>query len=289
MDSLHGVGVALVTPLKETGEIDYIGLEKLLTYTADGGVDYYVVLGTTGESSTLFLQEKMEVLRFIKQNNPKKLPIVYGLGGNCTAAIAEKYKSFEEEVDAFLSVSPAYNKPSQEGIIKHYEELADAANHPIILYNVPGRTSSNMLASTTLELAKHPNIIGVKEASGSIQQCIEISENMPDGFLLISGDDMKTFPMIRKGACGVISVIANALPLEFSKMVHSALNGNDFESSAIDQMQRFDDLIMGECNPSGVKAVLKHLKICEDYVRLPLTKISPSLDEAIQKFLSEYK
>ena len=286
MDKLRGVGVALVTPFKASGRIDYEGLEKVLNYTSKGNVDYYVVMGTTGESSSIFYQEKMDVLRFVKKHNTRNLPIVYGLGGNCTASIVDKFQSFEDEVDAFLSVSPAYNKPSQLGITKHYEALANATSAPIILYNVPGRTSSNIEAATTLELAKHPNIIGIKEASGLLEQCKEIALRMPQNFMLISGDDMMTFDMIKEGACGIISVIANALPEKFTSMVHNALSGKHPNESDLAAMQQFDDLIMGECNPSGVKSALKYLGLCTDDMRLPLTPVSSEMDDKIKTFIN---
>lgn len=285
MDSLSGVGVALITPFKDSGRVDYNGLEQVLAHTANGNIDYYVVMGTTAEASTMFHQEKMDVLRFVKKNNSRNLPIVYGLGGNCTASIVDKFQSMDEEVDAFLSVSPAYNKPSQLGITKHYEALADAAKAPIILYNVPGRTASNISAETTLTLANHPNIIGIKEASGSLDQCKEIASKKPEDFMLISGDDMLTFDMIKSGACGVISVIANALPKQFSNMVHDALACKEPNDADINKMQRFDDMIMGECNPSGVKSALKHLGLCTDDMRLPLTSVTTELDLKIKTFI----
>jgi 4-hydroxy-tetrahydrodipicolinate synthase len=285
MDSLKGVGVALITPFKDSGRIDYNSLEQVLAHTTNGNIDYYVVMGTTAEASTIFHQEKMDILRFVKKNNSRNLPIIYGLGGNCTASIVDKFRAMDEEVDAFLSVSPAYNKPSQLGITKHYEALADAAKAPIILYNVPGRTSSNISAETTLTLANHPNIIGIKEASGSLEQCKEIARKKPENFMLISGDDMQTFDMIKAGASGIISVIANALPEEFSSMVHEALDGNEPNDSDKKRMQQFDDLIMGECNPSGVKSALKHLGLCSDDMRLPLTPVTAELDLKIKAFI----
>ena len=286
MDSLKGVGVALITPFKDSGRVDYDGLERVLAYTANGNVDYYVVMGTTAEAPTMLHQEKMDVLRFVKKNNSRNLPIVYGLGGNCTASMVDKFHSMDEEVDAFLSVSPAYNKPSQLGITKHYEAIADAAKAPIILYNVPGRTASNLLAETTLALADHPNIIGIKEASGSLAQCKEIAAKMPKDFMLISGDDMLTFDMIKAGASGIISVIANALPKQFSSMVHDALAGVEPMESDKTRMQNFDDMIMGECNPSGVKSALKHLGLCSDDMRLPLTSVTSELDNEIKQFIN---
>jgi len=285
MDRFKGVGVALITPFKPDFSIDYVGLEKVLQHVSEGGVDYLVVMGTTGESPTLSQSEKLDVLKFVKNNNPNSLPIVFGLGGNNTADLVDSFKSFDEEVDAFLSSNPAYSKPSQQGIVKHFEMLADVSNHPIILYNVPGRTSSNMEADTTLELASHPNIIGIKEASGSIIQCTEIAENMPNDFLLISGDDVLTIPMVKVGAAGVISVIANALPKSFASEINKALSGNKNDDSILESLNQFNDLIMSECNPSGVKNALEHLGICGSTVRLPLTVVSVKLDDDMLKFI----
>lgn len=288
MSNLEGVGVALVTPFKSDLSIDYAGLERLLEHVSQGGVDYLVVMGTTAEAPTLNEKEKLEVLRFIKQNNPRQLPIVYGMGGNNTSALVESLNNMEDEVDAYLSASPYYNKPSQEGIIQHYELLADHAAKPLILYNVPGRTSSNLTAATTLKLAQHPNIIGTKEASGSILQCMEIAAGKPADFMLISGDDMMTVPMISIGAVGVISVIANALPAEFSRMVNAALSQQYTDAQPIvNHMVSVNELTVREGNPTGIKAALEVLGISARHVRLPLVAASSDLRESFASLLSE--
>ena len=212
MRKLYGTGVALVTPFYSDKTIDFVSLKKLLAHTALG-VDYYVVMGTTGESVTLSKEEKKEVLEFVRKHNPKKLPIVYGIGGNNTQQVVEEIESTNlRGVSALLSVSPYYNKPSQEGICQHFVRVANASPVPIILYNVPGRTASNLTAVTTLRLAKHKNIIGIKEASGNLEQCMNIAKGKPKDFMLISGDDLLTLPLYAVGGVGVISVLANALP-----------------------------------------------------------------------------
>jgi 4-hydroxy-tetrahydrodipicolinate synthase len=289
-DHLKGVGVALVTPFTEEGTIDYIALRSLLQYTADGSVDYYVVNGTTGESVTTTKEEKAEVLKFICENNPKKLPVVYGLGGNNTQAILDELQTIDlSGVDALLSVSPAYCLPTQEGILRHYQALADASPKPIILYNVPGRTGSNISAETTLKLALHPNIIGTKDASKDLVQCMTIARSKPEDFLLISGDDMLTVPLISIGGAGVISVLANGLPEVFCKMVHEAMDGNFKEAQqAIHQVLDLNSLLYCEGNPVGIKQVLKELNICESYVRLPLVQASAKLSSDLKLALGQF-
>ncbi len=282
-----GTGVALVTPFNDDYTIDYSGLERLLGHVTEGGIDYLVVCGTTGEPSTMSEKEKLEVLRFVKANNPKNLPIVFGIGGNNTLELLDKYKAFEEDVDAFLSTSPYYNKPSQDGIRKHYELIADTAARPIFLYNVPGRTGSNVEAETTLALAKHTNIIGLKEASGDLAQCMAIVKDKPADFLLISGDDVIAVPMISIGASGLVSVVANALPAETTAMVNKALEGN-FEAAAAQAMQLIDpiDMSFKEGSPGGVKYILSQLGVCGAQVRLPLTQPTHDLKKAISAFVS---
>lgn len=282
-----GTGVALVTPFNEDFSIDYPGLERLLEHVSEGGVDYLVVAGTTGEPSTMSEKEKLDVLKFVKANNSKDLPVVFGIGGNNTLELLEKYKLFEESVDAFLSTSPYYNKPSQAGIQKHYEMIADASSKPVFVYNVPGRTASNVEASTSLALSAHPNILGVKEASGDLGQCMEIAAKKPKDFLLISGDDVLAIPMISIGAAGLVSVVANALPKETSQMVEAALNG-DFTNAAQRGYSLIEpiDLSFVEGSPSGVKYLLKELGVCGEHVRLPLTVPSDGLQKRIERFVS---
>ena len=225
MKKLYGIGVALVTPFEANGEIDFPSLKKVLNHTS-GNVDYFVVMGTTGESVTLSKEEKKQVLDFVLKNNPRKLPIVYGIGGNNTAAVLEEIQQTDlSQVDALLSVSPAYNKPSQEGIIRHFYSLADQTPVPIILYNVPGRTASNLTAHTILRLAEHKKIVGVKEASGNLEQCMKIVKEKPSDFMLISGDDLLTLPIYAIGGVGVISVLANAYPVAEGQLGALAVAG----------------------------------------------------------------
>lgn len=283
MKKLYGTGVALVTPFDENLNVDYKALKKLLKHTAKG-VDYYVVMGTTGESVTLSSDEKKEVLEFVKANNESRLPIVYGIGGNNTNEVCKQLEAANlKGVDAVLSVSPYYNKPSQEGIYQHFLKVADTSPVPILLYNVPGRTSSNLSADTTLRLAAHKNIIGVKEASGNIEQCMKIVKLAPKDFLLISGDDMLTVPLYALGGKGVISVLANAYPTIFKKMKDFSFEGN-FPKANQEQFKLLDinGPMYEESNPVGLKALLAELGICSNAVRLPLVAASSSLTKRIQ-------
>ncbi len=286
-DTLRGTGVALVTPFTSSLEIDYPSFRKLLDYNADNGVNYFVVNGTTGESATTNKQEKHALLDFIRNNNKKNLPIVYGTGGYDTLDIVEHVKEMDwAGVEALLSVSPYYNRPSQAGIIKHYEAIADACPKPVILYNVPKRTGANLTAATTLELAKHPNIIGIKEATSDFGQIIDILADKPDDFMLISGDDMNTVAMISIGAAGVISVLANALPLKMSSMVQKALNGDYSGASEIlFELSKMNPHMYSEGSPVGVKQLLAELGIMENHVRLPHVPASDKLKKKIQSLL----
>lgn len=289
MLNLTGTGVALVTPFDNNGTIDFPALEKLLqhTHAVGKGVDYWVVMGTTGEAATLSTQEKQAVLDFVKAHNPSNKPIVYGIGGNNTQEVLETLKNTNlEGVSAILSVSPYYNKPSQAGIIQHFTAIADASKLPIILYNVPARTSSNLKAETTLRLAEHANIIATKEASGDLVQCMEIVKNAPKHFTLLSGDDLLAVPMIAIGAKGVISVLANAFPTKFSEMTRQALAGNFGEASQL--LYEFLDinpLMYEEANPVGVKQVLDFQGVCKNCVRLPLLPASENLQKRINALL----
>ncbi|HEY9116232.1 MAG TPA: 4-hydroxy-tetrahydrodipicolinate synthase [Roseivirga sp.] len=286
MEKLNGTGVALITPFTEKGAIDYDALKRVLDFTGEG-VDYYVVLGTTGEVATMTKDEKRAVLSFVKENNNKGLPIVYGIGGNNTAAVLEEIQLTDfEGVDAILSVSPYYNKPSQAGIIAHFSAIASACPVPVIVYNVPGRTMSNMLATTTLTLSKHPNIIGIKEASGNLDQCQEIANNKAEDFLLLSGDDLITKEIIEMGGKGVISVLANGFPVEFSKIARLALAEKFEESKAIsDSFEDINPLMYIESNPVGIKEVLRQKGICGNHVRLPLLPASKELERKISGLL----
>jgi 4-hydroxy-tetrahydrodipicolinate synthase len=287
MQNLTGTGVALVTPFKADLSVDLEGLAKLIDFTIAGGVDYLVVNGTTGESSTLTLAEKRKILRFVKDQVAGRLPIVFGIGCNSTQEMLDACAQTDlEGVAAVLSVSPYYNKPSQEGIYQHYLALANCSPVPVILYNVPGRTSSNVSAETTLRLAQHPNIIGTKEASGNLEQCMHIARKKPKDFLLISGDDLLTLPMMAFGCQGVISVVANALPDSFSQMVRLGMAGKPAE--AAEMLFNFLDLnplLYEESNPVGIKTVLDLKGICQPHVRLPLVPASDSLRERISKQL----
>lgn len=282
MKKFLGTGVALVTPFNSSGAIDYKSLKKVLQHTAKG-VDYYVVMGTTGESATLSSQEKKDVLKFVIDNNPKKLPVVYGIGGNNTKEVIDTIKTTNfEGIDALLSVSPYYNKPSQEGIYQHFKAVADASPVPVILYNVPGRTASNITAETTLRLASHKNIFAIKEASGNLEQCMKIAKAMPKDFLLISGDDLLTVPLYSVGAKGVISVLANAYPIVFQKMKEFAFAG-DFTKASREQFRllEINGPMYDEGNPVGVKQLMADMGICSNHVRLPLMPASEGLKKKI--------
>ncbi|MGI9541869.1 MAG: 4-hydroxy-tetrahydrodipicolinate synthase [Cyclobacteriaceae bacterium] len=285
--NLTGTGVALVTPFNKNLEVDYDGLKKVLDHTSV--VDYWVVHGTTAESATTTAKEKAQILEFVKKNNASSRPIVYGLGGNNTGNIVEQLDTINfEGVSAILSVCPYYNKPTQDGLYAHFYEIADASPIPLVLYNVPGRTSSNLDAETTLRLAEHKNIIGIKEASGNLHQCTDIIKNAPKGFALISGDDLITLPLIALGGKGVISVLANALPQTMKNLVDTAL-ASRYEKARLHLYDYFhlNPLMYREANPVGVKQVLKELGLCENCVRLPLIAASVELQAAIKKQLKK--
>ncbi len=280
MNQLKGTGVALITPLHEDFSIDFDGLKRLVDYVINGGVDYLVILGTTGEAATLSSLEKREVVKTCLEHNQGRVPIVYGIGGNNTQAVLDDIANAEfTGISAILSVSPYYNKPSQAGIIAHYTAIADECPVPVILYNIPGRTMSNMTAATTLKLAEHPNIIGMKEASGNLEQCMQIAAEMPKDFLLISGDDLMTRALSSVGGSGIISVLANALPETFKTMCH----GTDQESlKAAFSILGLNGLMYLEGNPVGIKNLLKHQGICGDQVRLPMLRASKELSAQIK-------
>ncbi|MDD2798684.1 MAG: 4-hydroxy-tetrahydrodipicolinate synthase [Bacteroidales bacterium] len=287
---LKGMGVALITPFKEDETIDFTALGKLVDFQLRNGTDYLVVLGTTAETPTLTDTEKKEITHFIVNRVKCKIPVVLGVGGNCTKAIVEQLKNDNfEGIDAILSVTPYYNKPTQEGIYQHYKSISEATKLPIILYNVPGRTGVNMTSATTLRLARDfYNVVAIKEASGNITQMDEIIKSKPTDFMVISGDDGITFPLITLGAVGVISVIGNAFPKEFSKMVRLALNG-DF-SSALKIHHKFTELIellFVEGNPAGVKAMLNAMGYIENILRLPLVPTQLTTYEKIRSVLQD--
>jgi 4-hydroxy-tetrahydrodipicolinate synthase len=275
--SFTGTGVAIVTPFRNDSSVDFKSLEKLLETIISGGVDYVVVLGTTGESVTLSKDEKMAVINFVTDTVDKRIPIVVGVGGNNTQEILNAINTTDfDNIDAILSVSPYYNKPSQTGIYLHFKAIATTSPVPVILYNVPGRTGSNITAETTLKLANEfKNIIAIKEASGSFAQIMQIIKQKPKSFQVISGDDAITLPMIALGATGVISVVANAFPKEFSAMVNHALKGEMAKASVLHyKLLDIIDALFEEGSPSGVKAVLEILKITRNNVRLPLAPVS---------------
>ena len=281
-----GTGVAIVTPFTTKGEVDFPALTKLVEHLIKGRVEYIVVLGTTGETATLSKEEKKQVIAHIIKTNKKRIPLVLGVGGNNTAELVEQLKKDDlSGFDAILSVSPYYNKPSQEGIYQHYKAIAKASPLPIILYNVPGRTASNITAETTLRLANEfKNIIAIKEASGNIEQCMKIIKHRPDNFLIISGDDNLTLPLIASGADGVISVVANAYPKDFSDMVRHALV-YDFKTAQKlhYKLVEITEQLFADGNPGGVKVVLAQKKITQATVRLPLVEPNDVVKAKLKK------
>ena len=286
MKKFSGVGVALVTPFDETGRIDESSLRNLVNYVIDGGVDYLVALGTTSESATMTAEERAYVVGVIVEENAGRLPIVLGVGGNNTAQVVQELATlpYLRQGDAVLSVTPYYNKPSQQGLYNHFKAIAEYSPLPIILYNVPGRTSVNMMAATTLRLAHDfENIIAIKEASGNFEQATSIIAGMPENFIFLSGDDGIALPLVSIGGSGVISVIANVLPHEFSSMIHLALEGEFGEAKEIHlKLGEMFKALFEEGNPAGVKAAL-HVKgvIASQKLRTPLCEVSDTL---YQKF-----
>lgn len=285
MNKFLGTGVAMVTPFDQNGSIDYQGLSKLINYQIDGGVEYLVSLGTTGESATLSKSEKEAIWKFTAEVVDKRVPLMAGIGGYNTAEVLEGLKKFNiEGYDAILSVSPFYNKPTQEGIYQHYKIIAEQSPLPVLIYNVPGRTASNISAETTLRLAENcSNIFGTKEASGNFDQFNAILRDKPKDFLFISGDDGITLPLIAMGGSGIISVAGNAIPKQLSDMVRLCLSG-DFSAAAPKHLKltSFFTKLFAENNPGGIKSALKHLGICDDYLRLPLCPVSEQNSEAIR-------
>jgi 4-hydroxy-tetrahydrodipicolinate synthase len=283
--NFRGTGVALVTPFNQEGAVDVAALKRLVRLQIEGGMDFLVVQGTTGETPVLSASEKQLVLETVLEENDGELPVVLGVGGNNTLAVAETLKNLNNPgVSGILSVSPYYNKPSQEGIYQHFLRVSESTDKSIILYNVPGRTSSNMLPETSLRLAELNNVVAVKEASGNMEQIMTIIQHAPEGFDVLSGDDALTVPMIAVGAAGVISVVANALPERFSMMINAALK--DDLVAAREQhyaLLEITKLFFAQGNPAGVKAALKARGIMEDYLRLPLINVSSDLHEAIVK------
>jgi len=290
MQSLTGTGVALITPFKKDFSVDVEALKRIVQFQIDGGIDYLVVLGTTAESATLTKQEKELVISTVIEANAGKLPLVLGVGGNNTAEVVEELKT--RDLSAFvavLSVSPFYNKPTQEGIYQHFKAVAEASPVPVILYNVPGRTASNMLPLTVLRLAKDfKNVVAIKEAAGDIVQAMKLIQGAPEGFLVISGDDMITLPMVLAGGAGVISVIGEGFPKEFSQMVRLGLERKADEAYKLHyKLADSIDMIFEQGNPAGIKHVFKELGLCEDVVRLPLVNVNEELAGRLSDFVKK--
>lgn len=290
-DTLKGTGVALVTPFNENQDIDFDAYGKLIDFVLHGGVEYLVVLGTTGETPTVSRSEKIDILEYTFDKVGSSVPIVVGVGGNNTKDVITDLETYPlQKATAILSASPYYNKPSQEGLFQHYKLLSEAAPKPVILYNVPGRTSSNIAAETTIRLATEcSNIMGMKEASGNMIQCLHILKNRPSEFLVTSGDDHLALSLIAAGMDGVISVAANCFPKDFSEMIRQCL-ANDFNSAKglLFKMLEGFDLLFAENNPSGVKAVLAELGVIQNYLRLPLVPLSEPFHFRVKEYLKSY-
>jgi 4-hydroxy-tetrahydrodipicolinate synthase len=283
MKTFKGSGVALVTPFQTDGSIDYKALQQLVSLQIKGGTDFLVVQGTTGESPTLSQDEKRKVLDTVLEVNNGQLPVVYGIGGNNTAGLAALFQNLPSGVDGILSVSPYYNKPIQKGIVAHFKQVASFTDLPIILYNVPGRTGSNMSVETTLELAEIDNIVAVKEASGNMEQIMDIIRQRKPGFGVLSGDDNLTMPLIAAGADGVISVVANAFPERFSQMVHASMEGNlNLAKEAHYDLFNVTKMFFEEGNPGGVKVALAQRGLMQETMRMPLYPVSEGLRSRIQ-------
>ncbi len=289
MKELMGTGVALITPFKADGNIDVDALMDIVSFNINGGVDYLVALGTTAESVTLTKKEKQLVLDTIVRANNERLPLVVGVGGNNTAGVVDDLHTLNlSPFDAVLSVSPYYNRPTQEGIYQHFKAISEASPLPIIMYNVPGRTGSNMLPGTTIRLAKDfDNIVAIKEACGNMVQVMELIDHRPEGFLVLSGDDITALPTILAGGEGVISVIGQGLPSEFSQMVRLGRAGENEEAYEYHYLlQEGMGLIFEEGNPAGIKAIFEVLGMSGASVRLPLVEASPSLKNKIAHFIA---
>ncbi len=290
MKKFKGTGVAIVTPFKNDSSIDFAAFGRVINHTIDGGVDYIVVLGTTGESVTLSKDEKQAVLSYLLEINENRVPVVVGIGGNNTQEVINSIRKTDlSGVDGILSVSPYYNKPTQRGILQHYKSIASFSPVPILIYNVPGRTSVNITAETCLQLAHEcENIAGIKESSSDMSQIMKIIKGKPENFVLITGDDLLTIPVIAAGGSGVISVLANAYPSQCSDIVRNALK-NNFKSAREIQLRYLEmiDLLFVEGNPSGIKAILSIMNLCQNNLRLPLVPVSRATFIKIQKAIDE--
>jgi 4-hydroxy-tetrahydrodipicolinate synthase len=287
---LQGTGVALITPFTASFQVDYVALGKVIDTLIEGGVEYLITLGTTGETPTLDKQEKLDIVNYTFSRVSGRVPVVVGIGGNNTAELIKDLQTYPlDKAIAVLSASPNYNKPSQEGIIEHYKALAAASPKPIILYNVPGRTGRNMTADTTLILANVPNIAGMKEAGGDMWQCMQILRGRPKDFLFVSGDDALALPQLACGMDGVISVAANAFPKQFSEMVRLCLQNKYPEAKLInDSLLDAYDLMFTENNPAGVKSFMVEQELIENFLRLPVVPLSKGLHEKVKEFMRKF-
>ena len=288
-EQLRGTGVALVTPFKPDGSVDYAALERVIDFVIDGGVEYLVTLGTTGETPTLSKDEKKSIVKLTYEKAAGKAPVVVGIGGNDTAELVKELESFPlDKAVAVLSASPYYSKPSQEGLFQHYKALASASPKPLLLYNVPGRTGRNVSAATTIRLAREvPNVAGIKEASGDMGQCMEILRDSPEDFLVVSGDDALAFPQIACGMDGVISVAANSFPRAFTEMIRMALRGDLKGAKALnDKLIAGYDLLFAENNPAGVKGAMFELGLIGNHLRLPVVPLSGGLQAKMKKYVN---
>jgi len=293
LTKLKGTGVAIVTPFGKDGAIDFKALNKLINHIITGGVEYVVALGTTGESVTLSSEEKKSIVEHVIESVDGRVPIVLGLGGNNTQEILNVLKNASDfnHITAILSVSPYYNKPNQRGIYQHYKAISEASPIPVILYNVPGRTNSNITSETTLKLAEEfKNIVAIKEASGNMEQCMRIIKHKPKDFMVISGDDNLTFPLVACGADGVISVVANAFPKDFSEMVRQMMIGNVEEARKLHyKLTDITEQLFADGNPAGIKAVLELMDICQSNLRLPLVRVNKATQNALTEMLQVYE
>lgn len=292
MKKLRGTGVAIVTPFKNDLSIDFSALGRVVNHVIKGGVNYIVVLGTTGESVTITKDEKKAIISYILEAIDGRVPLVAGIGGNNTQEIINQIRNADlKEVDAILSVAPYYNKPSQRGLIQHFKAIATCSPVPVIIYNVPGRTGCNIAAETCLQLANEcDNIIGVKEASGNMEQIMKIIKDKPENFLVVSGDDLNTLPIIAAGGAGVISVLANAYPAQWSEMVNQCLKSNFRTAREIQfRFMEMIELLFVDGSPAGVKAMLNTMNLCQNTLRLPLVPVSRTVFSRIQKAIEEIK
>jgi len=290
-NKFKGLGVAMVTPFNQEKEIDYNATERLIEHLIGGGVNYLVVLGTTGETATLSDKEKKVLVKFVIKQNKKRVPIIVGVGGNNTKHVIESIDNYDyDDIDAILSVTPYYNKPSQKGLELHFKEIAANSPVPVILYNVPGRTGVNMTAETTLKLAQVPNIIAVKEASGNLNQISYILRDKPANFSVISGDDGLILPQLALGMDGLISVLGNALPKPLSEMIKLGMNGNFEEARKINlNLIEIIDTLFVEGSPSGIKAALSIKGLMENSLRLPLAPVSESTFNKLSQLMANFR